>query len=53
VPVVDVPSRFLSAAMDEEVVVFLRAPLNELMVKTAPNIYRKYITLDSNNQPVL
>jgi hypothetical protein len=23
------------------------------MVKTAPNIYHKYITLDSNNQPTL
>jgi hypothetical protein len=23
------------------------------MVKAAPNIYRKYITLDTNNQPIL
>jgi hypothetical protein len=25
----------------------------ELMVKTAPKIYRKYITIDANNQPIL
>jgi hypothetical protein len=31
----------------------LRGRLAELMVKTAPNIYRKYITVDKNNQPVL
>jgi hypothetical protein len=39
--------------MDEEVIMLLRGRLAELMVKTAPNIYRKYITVDSNNQPVL
>jgi hypothetical protein len=50
---VDVPSALLSANMDEEVIMLLRGKLAELMVKTVPNIYRKYITLDSNNQPVL
>jgi hypothetical protein len=39
--------------MDEEVIMLLRGRLAELMVKTAPNIYRKYITIDGNTQPVL
>jgi hypothetical protein len=53
IAVVDVPGAFLSEEMDEEVIMTLRGRLAELMVKTAPNIYRKYITLESNNRPVL
>jgi hypothetical protein len=53
VAVVDVPGAFLRADMDEEVTMTLRGRLAELMVKTVPNIYRKYITLDSNNRPVV
>jgi hypothetical protein len=51
--VVDIPGAYLSADMDEEVIMLLRGRLAELMVKTAPNIYRKYITVDAKNQPVL
>jgi hypothetical protein len=39
--------------MDEDVIMAIRGRLAEMMVKTAPHIYRKYITLDSNNHPVL
>jgi hypothetical protein len=53
VAIVDVPGAFLSADMDEEVIMTIRGRLAELMVKAAPNIYRKYITLDANNQPIL
>jgi hypothetical protein len=53
VAVVDIPGAYLSADMDEEVIMLLRGMLAELMVKTAPNIYRKYITVDEKNQPVL
>jgi hypothetical protein len=53
VAVVDIPGAYLSADMDEEVIMLLRGRLAELMVKTAPNIYRKYITVDAKNQPVL
>jgi hypothetical protein len=53
VEVVDVPGAFLSADMDEEVSMLLRGCLTELIVKNAANIYRKYIPVDSNNQPVL
>jgi hypothetical protein len=53
VAIVDVPGAFLSAYMDEEVIMTIRGRLAELMIKAAPNIYRKYITLDVNNQPIL
>jgi hypothetical protein len=52
VVVVDVPGAFLSVDMDEEILMTLRGRLAELTVKAAPNIYGKYITLDSNNRPV-
>jgi hypothetical protein len=51
--IVDVPGTFLSADMDEEVIMTTRGRLAELMVKAAPNIYIKYITLNANNQPIL
>jgi hypothetical protein len=53
VAVVDIPGAYLSADMDGEVIMLLRRRLAELMVKTAPNIYRKYITVYAKNQPVL
>jgi hypothetical protein len=53
VAIVDAPGAFLSANMDEEVIMTIRGRLAELMMKAAPNIYRKYITLDVNNQPIL
>jgi hypothetical protein len=53
VAVVDIPGAYLIADMDEEVIMLLRGRLAELMVKTAPNIYRNYITVDAKNQPVL
>jgi hypothetical protein len=53
VAVVDIPGAYLSADMDEEVIMLLRGRFTELMVKTAPNIYRKYITVGAKNQPVL
>jgi hypothetical protein len=53
VAVADIPGAFLSADMDEVVIMAIRGRLAELMVKAAPNIYRKFITLDANNQPIL
>jgi hypothetical protein len=53
VTVIDVPGVFLGADMDEEVMMTPRGRLAELMVKTVPNINQKYVTLDSNNRPVM
>jgi hypothetical protein len=53
VAIVDVPGAFLSADMDKEVIMTIHGRLTELMVKAAPNIYKKYINIDANNQPIL
>jgi hypothetical protein len=51
--IVDVPGAFLSADMDEEIIMTIQGRLTELMVKAAPNIYRQYFTIDANNQPLI
>jgi hypothetical protein len=51
--VLAVPGSFLIADMDDELIMMLRGRLAELMVKTALNIYRTYITLETNNRLVL
>jgi hypothetical protein len=53
VAIVDVPGAFLSANMDEEFLMTIHGRLAELMAKAATNIYRKYITINANNQPIL
>jgi hypothetical protein len=53
VAIVDVPGAFLTANMDEEVLLCLRGKIAELMVKTAPEIYRKYVYIGPDNKPVL
>jgi hypothetical protein len=53
VAIVDVPGAFLCVDMDEKVIMTIRGRLAELMVKAAPNIYIKCITLDANNQPIM
>jgi hypothetical protein len=53
VAILDVLGAFLSADMDEEVIMTIWGRLAELMVKAARNIYIKYITLVANNQPIL
>jgi hypothetical protein len=53
VAIVEVPGAFLAAAMDEEMIMCLRGRLAELMVKTAPNIYRKFISIDNKGNSIL
>jgi hypothetical protein len=53
VAIVDVPGAYLTADMDEEVFMCIRGKLAELMVKTAPDIYRNYIYVGPDNKPVL
>jgi hypothetical protein len=53
VAIMDVPGAYLTADMDEEVFMCLRGKLAELMVQTAPEIYRKYIYVGPDNTPVL
>jgi hypothetical protein len=53
VAIADVPGAFLTADMDEEVLMCLRGKIAELMVKTAPYIYQKYVYIGPDNKPVL
>jgi hypothetical protein len=49
----DIPGAFLHADCDEDITMILKGCLTELMVQVAPNLYRKYITVDRKNTPVL
>ena len=49
----DLPGAFLHADNDSFVIMKMTGKLAELMVKTAPNIYRKYIIEDSTGKPIL
>lgn len=49
----DLPGAFLHADNDSFVIMKLTGNLAELMVKTAPNIYRKYVIKDSTGKPIL
>jgi hypothetical protein len=53
VAIVYVPVACLTSDMDKEVIMCLRGRLAELMVKTAPNMYRKFISLDNKGNSIL
>jgi hypothetical protein len=47
------PSAFVNMDVDENVLMVLKGELAEMMVHIAPQIYRKYITVDRKGMPVL
>ena len=49
----DVPTTFLYAETDEDVVMRLEGRLAELMVKMDPSLYQKYITTSSRGKLIL
>jgi hypothetical protein len=49
----DIPGEFLHADVDEDITMVLKGRLAELMVQVAPNLYRKYITVDSKAMTIL
>ena len=53
VAIVDIPSAYLHADMDDEVHMRLTGKLAELLVATAPEMYREYVTYGKNKEPVL
>lgn len=53
VATLDIPGAFLHAENDSFVVMKLVGTLAELMVKTAPSLYRKFVTADASGRPVL
>jgi hypothetical protein len=49
----DIPSTFVNTDVDEDVLMVLRGELADMMVQIAPQIYRKYITVDRKGMPIL
>ena len=50
----DLPGAFCNTPLDDEVVIMaLRGELCELMVRTDPKLYRKYVTTTKNGTPLL
>jgi hypothetical protein len=49
----DVPSAFVNTHVDEDVLMVLKGELAEMMVQIAPEIYRKYITLNKKGTKIL
>jgi hypothetical protein len=49
----DIPGAFLHANVDKDITMVLKDRLTELMVQAAPNLYRKYITVDKKGTAIL
>ncbi len=49
----DIPSAFVNTHVDEDVLVVLKGELKEMMVQIAPQVYRKYVTVDKKGTPTL
>jgi hypothetical protein len=49
----NVPSAFVNTEVNENVLMVLKGKLVEMMVHIAPQLYRKYITVDRKGTPVL
>jgi hypothetical protein len=49
----DIPGAFLHADLDEDITMVLKGRLAELMVQVAPNLYRKYISVNRKGKAIL
>ena len=49
----DIMGVFLHADVDKDITMVLKGRLAELMVQVAPNLYRKYITVDRKGTAIL
>ena len=49
----DIPSAFVNTDMDKDVLMVLKGDLAEMMIKIAPQVYRKYVTVDKKRTPIL
>ena len=50
---IDIPGAFLNSYKEKETSMLLRCRLAELMVQVDPNLYRKFIIYDKNNNALL
>jgi hypothetical protein len=53
VTTIDIPGAFLHAYNDKETFMLLKGHLAELMVQVGPQLYRKFVIYDKNNQALL
>ena len=53
VATIDLPGAFLHAYTDEEVIMFLKGRLAELLVLVQPQLYHQYVTYDKKGEPML
>ena len=53
ITVMNLPGAFLHVAIDEKVIVVMEGFLAEFMAITAPQVYKKYITMNIQGQPIL
>ncbi len=49
----DIPGVFVNTNMDKDVLMVLKGDLAEMMVQIAPQVYRKYLTVDKKGTPIL
>jgi hypothetical protein len=49
----DVPSAFVNTDVDEDVLMVLKGELADMMDQIAPQVYRKYMTVDRKGTPIL
>ena len=48
----DIPSAFVNTAVDKDILMVLKSNLAEMMVQIAPQVYRKYVTVDRKETPI-
>jgi hypothetical protein len=49
----NIPSAFVNTNVDVDVLMVLKGDLTEIMVQIAPQVYRKYVTVDRKGTPIL
>ncbi len=49
----NIPGAFLHTDSDEDITMILKGRLAEVMVQVAPNLYRKYISVDRKGMAIL
>jgi len=49
----DIPSAFVNTDVDEDVLMVLKGELADMMIQIAPQVYRKYITINKKGTPIL
>ncbi len=49
----DIPSVFVNTDVDKDILMVLKGELAELMIQIAPQVYRKYVTVDRSGTKVL